>query len=91
MFYQPPTGTSRRWDDPAPDGEQSPGAEIFAPKTIGSANAEFDAAYYWQNTAACRDTGRVLAQFRGLFRCHARMSYARFYTLTTTSRSGGVC
>lgn len=38
--------------DPAPDGEQSLGAEIFAPKTIGSANAEFDAAYYWQNTAA---------------------------------------
>jgi len=36
--------------DPAPDGARSLGAEIFAPKTIGSAQAEFDSNYYYQNT-----------------------------------------
>lgn len=46
--------------DPAIDGEQSLGAEIFAPKATGSANAEFDAAYYWQvaGLRAARRGGR---------------------------------
>jgi hypothetical protein len=43
--------------DPAPDGARSLGAEIFAPKTIGSAQAEFDSNYYYQNTGQ-RAAGR---------------------------------
>ena len=46
--------------DPAPDGARSLGAEIFAPKTIGSAQAEFDSNYYYQSTGqrAARRGGR---------------------------------
>ena len=56
--------------DPAPDGARSLGAEIFAPKTIGSAQAEFDSNYYYQNTgqrAAKRGGGWSSAADAGLF------------------------
>jgi len=35
---------------PEPDGEHSLGAEVFVPATIGSSKADYDGAYYWQNT-----------------------------------------
>ncbi|HOD09086.1 MAG TPA: hypothetical protein PKG98_13460, partial [Myxococcota bacterium] len=35
---------------PEPDGEHSLGAEVFVPATIGSSKADYDRAYYWQNT-----------------------------------------
>ena len=35
---------------PEPDGEHSLGAEVFVPATIGSSKADYDWAYYWQNT-----------------------------------------
>jgi len=35
---------------PAPEGEYSLGAEVFAPATLGSSKADYDGAYYWQNT-----------------------------------------
>jgi hypothetical protein len=35
---------------PAPEGEYSLGAEVFVPATIGSSKADYDGAYYWQNT-----------------------------------------
>lgn len=56
--------------DPAPDGARSLGAEIFAPKTIGSAQAEFDSNYYYQNTgqrAARRGGVWIDAANAGLF------------------------
>ena len=56
--------------DPAPDGARSLGAEIFAPKTIGSAQAEFDSNYYYQNTgqrAAVRGGSWGIAARAGLF------------------------
>lgn len=56
--------------DPAPDGARSLGAEIFAPKTIGSARAEFDSNYYYQNTgqrAAVRGGALGNAANAGLF------------------------
>ncbi len=34
---------------PEPDGEHSVGADVFAPATLGSSNANYDGAYYWQN------------------------------------------
>ena len=37
---------------PAPDGEYSLGAEVFAPATLGSSKSDYDGAYYWQNTGA---------------------------------------
>ena len=35
---------------PTPDGEYSLGAEVFAPATLGSSNANYDGAHYWQTT-----------------------------------------
>ncbi|QXM18644.1 hypothetical protein [Methanoculleus virus Blf4] len=35
---------------PAPEGEYSLGAEVFAPATLGSSNANYDGARYWQAT-----------------------------------------
>ena len=35
---------------PAPDGEYSLGAEVFVPATLGSSNANYDGARYWQTT-----------------------------------------
>ena len=35
---------------PGPNGEYSIGAEVFVPATVGSANPEYDTAYYWQST-----------------------------------------
>ena len=45
---------------PAPEGEYSLGAEVFAPTTLGSSNANYGGAYYWQATgrrAAIRGGG----------------------------------
>ncbi len=56
--------------DPDPDGARSLGAEIFAPKMIGSAQAEFDSNYYSQNTgqrAALRGGSCHYAANAGLF------------------------
>ena len=56
--------------DPAPDGARSLGAEIFAPKTIGSAQAEFDSNRYYENTgqrAAARGGFWYSAANAGLF------------------------
>jgi formylglycine-generating enzyme required for sulfatase activity len=38
---------------PAPDGEYSLGAEVFVPATLGSSNANYDAAYYMQASGQC--------------------------------------
>jgi len=35
---------------PCTGGEYSLGAEVFAPATLGSSKADYDGAYYWQNT-----------------------------------------
>ncbi len=59
--------------DPAPDGARSLGAEIFAPKTIGSAQAEFASNSYYQRTdprAAARGGAWSHAASAGLFSMH---------------------
>ncbi len=64
-------GPVQAFYDPAPDGARSLGAEIFAPKTIGSPRAEFDSNYYTQAAGQCaalRGGDWASAAYEGLFR-----------------------
>jgi hypothetical protein len=59
--------------DPALDGKHSLAAEIFAPKTVGTAKAEFGNDYYYQATglrAAHRGGNWADAANAGLFSLH---------------------
>ena len=58
---------------PNRDGEYSIGAEVFAPATLGSANAEYDTAYYWQAT------GQRAAERGGYWNLGAGCSLACLY------------
>ena len=58
---------------PAPEGEYSLGAEVFAPATLGPSNANYDEAYYWQAT------GQRAALRGGTFHSGARCSLASLY------------
>ena len=76
---------------PEPDGEHSVGAEVFVPATLGSSNANYDGAYYWQEPGQC-------AAFRGgAFDVDARCSLAYLNLNRTPSYAGttfgfrGVC
>ena len=64
---------------PAPEGEYSLGAEVFAPATIGSSNANYDGAYYWQAT------GQRAAVRGGGFRYGADCSLAVLNLYSTPS------
>ena len=76
---------------PIPEGEYSLGAEVFVPTTLGSSNANYDGARYWQNTGP-RAAGRG-----GNFNSGANCSLVAlhlFSALSVTSSSigfRGVC
>jgi hypothetical protein len=64
------TGCVTELYDPALDGKHSLAAEIFAPKTVGTAKAEFGNDYYYQATgqrAAIRGGGWNIGAGYGLF------------------------
>ncbi len=76
---------------PEPDGEHSLGAEVFVPATIGSSKADYDGAYYWQNT------GQRAARRGGIWYNGARCSLASLFVSSAPSSTGtsfgfrGVC
>jgi len=76
---------------PEPDGEHSVGADVFAPATLGSSNANYDGAYYYQAT------GQRAAIRGGHWGNGAYCSLAALYVYYAPSSAGasigfrGVC
>lgn len=85
------TGCVTELYDPALDGKHSLAAEIFAPKTVGTAKAEFGNDYYYQATgprAAHRGGNRDNGASAGLF--SLGVSYAPSHTYSSRGFRG-VC